>query len=52
MYGKRNIQFDTKVNKAQYYINWSLIIYSTFKAKKNIIKKTKLKILLIFTNKL
>lgn len=52
IYTKIKTKFDTKVNKAQYHINWSLITYSTFKIEKNNIEKTIMKVLLALLDKL
>lgn len=45
-------KFDTEVNKAQYYTDWSLITYFSLKAEKNNIGKTNLKVLQILLDKL
>ena len=45
MYSKMKIQFDTKINQAQYYTDCSLMMYSTFKAEKSNIRKTNLEVL-------
>lgn len=45
IYTKMKTKFDIKVNKAQYYIEWSLMTYSPLKAEKNYIKKTNLEVL-------
>ena len=46
------IKFDTKVNKAQYNIDWSLMTYFSLKADKNNIEKTNLEVLQALLDKL
>lgn len=45
-------KFDTKVNKAQYHIDWNLMTYSTFKTEKINIGKTNLEVLQVLLDKL
>ena len=52
MYNWIKTKFNTKVNKAQYQINWTLIIYSLLKAKKNKIRKINLEVLQVLLGKL
>ena len=51
IYTKIKTTFDTEVNKAQYHTNWSLMTYSTLKAKKNNIKKSNLEVLQVLLDK-
>lgn len=45
MYTKIKTTFDTKIKKAHYYTNWSLMMYFTLKTEKNNIKKSNLEVL-------
>ncbi len=46
------IKFDTKVNKAQYYTDLSLMIYYSLKVEKSNIGKTNLEVLQTLLDKL
>ena len=52
MYNQMKTKFDTKVNKAQYHIDWSLLTYFSFKAEKSDIGKTNLEVLQTVLDKL
>lgn len=52
IYSKIKIHFDTKVSKAQYYTNQSLMTYFIFKAEKSNIERTNLKVLPALVEKL
>ena len=52
IYNQIKRKFDTKVNKAQYHINWSLMMYFPLKTDKSNIGKTNLEVLQALLNKL
>ena len=52
IYSKMKVQIDTKVIKAHYYIDSSLITYSILKEKKNNIGETNLEVLQALLEKL
>lgn len=52
LYNKMKKKFDTKVNKAIYHTDWSLMTYSILKTEKINIRKINLEVLQILLNKL
>lgn len=52
IYNQIKTKFDTKVNKAQYHTNWSLMTYFLLKIEKNNIGRTNLEILQALLDKL
>ncbi len=52
MYNQMKMKFDTKVNKAQYHTNWSLMTYYSLTTEKSNIGKTNLEVLQTLLDKL
>ena len=52
IYNQIKTKFDKEVNKTQYHTDWSLMIYFSWKAKKNNIGKTNLEVLQALLDKL